>query len=176
MARWLATGSGDKTARLWDLRAADPAADPVLFRGHENADHDPGFQPGWALAGHWQRGQDRPVVGLRAADPAAAPLVLRGHEDQINALAFSPDGRSLATGSKDKTARLWVVGALDPTADPVVLSGHKDQINTLAFSPDRALAGYRRRRFGQRQYRQYRSAVGSGRRRPDGGSPPLERP
>jgi WD40 repeat protein len=30
------TGSWDRTARLWDLKAKDPAADPVVLRGHEN--------------------------------------------------------------------------------------------------------------------------------------------
>jgi conflict system STAND superfamily ATPase/WD40 domain-containing protein len=34
---WLVTGSDgdDDTARLWDLRAKDPAASPVVLRGHE---------------------------------------------------------------------------------------------------------------------------------------------
>jgi WD40 repeat protein len=33
---WLVTGSLDRTARLWNLRAQDPAASPVVLRGHEN--------------------------------------------------------------------------------------------------------------------------------------------
>jgi WD40 repeat protein len=32
---WLVTGSYDTTARLWDLSAKDPAANPVVLRGHE---------------------------------------------------------------------------------------------------------------------------------------------
>ena len=32
--RWLVTGSEDKTAWLWDLRAKDLAANPVVLRGH----------------------------------------------------------------------------------------------------------------------------------------------
>jgi WD40 repeat protein len=32
---WLVTGSSDGAARLWDLRAEDPAANPVVLRGYE---------------------------------------------------------------------------------------------------------------------------------------------
>ena len=35
--RWTVTGSDDKTARLWDLSAKDPAANPVVLRGHDGA-------------------------------------------------------------------------------------------------------------------------------------------
>ena len=44
--RWLVTGSDDKTARLWDLSAKDPAANPVVLRGHEERGHCGGDQPG----------------------------------------------------------------------------------------------------------------------------------
>ncbi len=33
--RWLVTGSEDKTARLWDLAAKDPAGSSVVLQGHE---------------------------------------------------------------------------------------------------------------------------------------------
>jgi WD domain, G-beta repeat len=33
--RWVVTASDDKTARLWDLSAKDPAANPVVLRGHD---------------------------------------------------------------------------------------------------------------------------------------------
>jgi hypothetical protein len=33
---WLATGGSDNTARLWDLTDKDPAANPVVLRGHDD--------------------------------------------------------------------------------------------------------------------------------------------
>ena len=44
--RWVVTGSEDKTARLWDLSAKDPAANPVVLRGHEGRGQCGGDQPG----------------------------------------------------------------------------------------------------------------------------------
>jgi len=41
--RWVVTaGSADNTARLWDLSAKDPAANPIVLRGHDG--------PVWAVA------------------------------------------------------------------------------------------------------------------------------
>jgi hypothetical protein len=34
---WLVTGNFNGTARLWDLTAKDPAASPIVLRGHEGA-------------------------------------------------------------------------------------------------------------------------------------------
>jgi WD40 repeat protein len=34
-SRWVVTGSLANTARLWDLSAKNPAANPVVLRGHD---------------------------------------------------------------------------------------------------------------------------------------------
>jgi WD40 repeat protein len=33
--RWVVTGSSDSAVRIWDLSAKDPAANPVVLRGHD---------------------------------------------------------------------------------------------------------------------------------------------
>ncbi len=47
--RWLVTCGSDKTARLWDLSAKDPAANPVVLRGHEG----PVYAVAISADGHW---------------------------------------------------------------------------------------------------------------------------
>jgi WD40 repeat protein len=39
--RWLATGSEDRTVRIWDVR--NPSTAPVVLRGHEASVFDIGF-------------------------------------------------------------------------------------------------------------------------------------
>jgi WD40 repeat protein len=47
------TGSYDKMARLWDLSAKDPAASPVVLRGHEGAVNAVAISPNnhWLVTG-----------------------------------------------------------------------------------------------------------------------------
>jgi len=105
----LVTSSGDKTARLWDLTAKDPAASPVVLRGHESEVTAVGISPDnhWLVTG--SRDATARLWDLTAKDPAASPVVLRGHENAVTAVGISPDNHWLVIGSGDKTARLWRV-------------------------------------------------------------------
>ena len=137
---WLATGSGSADPRvlLWDLRAADPSANPRVLPGHKERVETLAFSPDshWLATGSWD--DTARLWNLLDPDPAAVPKVLRGHTENVNTLAFSfsPDGRWLATGSDDGTARLWDLNARNPDANSVELRGHISSIKTLAFSPD----------------------------------------
>ncbi|MGH7192517.1 MAG: protein kinase family protein, partial [Candidatus Saccharimonadales bacterium] len=132
--RWLVTGSGDQTARLWDL--ANDDAEPRVLRGHTGAI--------WAAAfsadGHWlaTAGEDKTALlwSLSEGEPAGQAIILTGHSGPINALAFSADGRWLATASNDQSARLWDLSAQQPGESPKVLAGHAGDVNTVAFSHD----------------------------------------
>ena len=134
--RWLATGSDDHTARLWDLTAPDPAATSIVLHGHDWWVNAVAISPDnrWLATGSGD-GTAR-LWDLTAPDPAAAPVVLRGHEEDVETVVISPDGRWLATGSRDNTARLWDLTAPDPAAAPIVLRGHEEEIAAVAISPD----------------------------------------
>ena len=77
--RWLATGSADKTVRLWDWQAG--TAEPVVLRGHEDAVWAVAFSPDgrWLATGSG----DKTVRLWDWQAGTAEPVVLRGHEDAV---------------------------------------------------------------------------------------------
>jgi hypothetical protein len=111
--RWVVTGSDDKTARLWDLSAKDPAANPVVLRGHDGPVRVVAISPDnrWVVTGSDDK--TARLWDLSAKDPAANSVVLRGHDGLVRAVAISPDNRWVVTGSDDKTARLWLLQMKD---------------------------------------------------------------
>jgi WD40 repeat protein len=52
-SRWLATGSFDGVARLWDLSAPDPSASPIVLRGHRRGIFSMAVSPDdhWLITG-----------------------------------------------------------------------------------------------------------------------------
>ncbi|BDD64335.1 hypothetical protein MAP00_009162 [Monascus purpureus] len=124
--RLLASGSVDKTVRLWD--PATGALQQTL-EGHTDWVQSVAFSPDGRLLAS---GSDDKTV--RLWDPATGALqqTLEGHTDWVQSVAFSPDGRLLASGSSDKTVRLWdpATGALKE-----ILSTH-GFAKELEFSQD----------------------------------------
>jgi WD40 repeat protein len=158
--RWLASGSDDATARVWDLQAEDPTAEPRVLRGHEgpipsvayrrdgqwlatgSGDHTARL---WDLSSlHALSDAEGLSADLEAGDFSVEPRVLRGHDSGVTSVAFDPDERWLATGSDDMAVRLWRVPASgearlkagDRAAEPLALSGHESGVTSVAFDPN----------------------------------------
>ena len=118
------SGSGDDTARLWDVSTPLDTGPSTALEAGVSTPLDTGVSTPL----------DTGVsTALEAGLQTGKTLkILRGHEAPIYAVAFSPDGARLVTGSDDHTLRLW-----DGDGNLVkVLTGHTDDVMAAAFTPD----------------------------------------
>ncbi|KAF9071677.1 WD40-repeat-containing domain protein [Rhodocollybia butyracea] len=126
----LATGSGDATARLWDLNTETPSHTLV---GHK----------GWVLCVEWEARERILATGghdghVRLWDPKAGkPLgdALKGHTKWITSLTWepihlNPTSPRLASSSKDGTVRVW--STLTRKVE-YTLGGHTASVNVVKW-------------------------------------------
>ena len=91
----VASGSGDKTVRLWD---AATGAKHSTLEGHSNSVRAVAFSPDGKLVAS---GSGDKTVRLWDAVTGAPLQALEGHSSKVRSVAFSPDGKLVASGSGD---------------------------------------------------------------------------
>ncbi len=123
----LASGSNDKTLKIWDS-----ATGKELFalKGHAGVVTSVAFSPdGQRLA---SASVDQT---LKIWDSATGKELstLNGHAGWVWSVAFSPDGQRLASASSDQTVKIWDSAT---GQELIVLKGHAGRVTSVAFSPD----------------------------------------
>ncbi len=131
----LATSSGDKTVRLWDVRAPHHPSPLGTLTDHTNAVRSVAFSPdGQTLATTSADGTARlwDIGDPRQPSPLST---LTGHTGGWS-VAFSPDGDTLVTTSDDSAPQLWDISNLRQPSPLSTLTGHTGGVWSVAFSRD----------------------------------------
>jgi WD40 repeat protein/tRNA A-37 threonylcarbamoyl transferase component Bud32 len=123
----LATGSADRTVRVWDARTGRLLQ---LFEGHVDRVNKVEF----SLDGRWLASASADwTIKLWDLTRGHEEGTIRGHSGEVHSVAFSPDRTRLVSGSADRTLRVW-----DATTGQELhtLRGHNAEVTCVAFSPD----------------------------------------
>jgi WD40 repeat protein len=123
----IASGSADKTVKVWDADK-DPAA--LSLKEHTGAVTAVAYSPdGKRIVS----GSDDKTVKVWDAQTGQEALSLTGHTNRVTSVAYSRDGKRVVSGSKDKTVQVW-----DAQTGQLALSlkGHTHFVTSVAFSAD----------------------------------------
>jgi WD40 repeat protein len=132
--RLLASGSFDRTVRLWDVVERRAASPVHVLRGHTDYVSSVSFSAdGRQLAS----GSDDCTVRLWSV-PEGVPGPVLQHACPVYCVAFSPvvGSNMLASGCGEGIVRLWDVSGTDQQQLLRELKGNSHVISSVAFSPD----------------------------------------
>ncbi|MEB3831763.1 serine/threonine-protein kinase [Phormidium sp. CCY1219] len=125
----LATGSADKTIRLWNLENGSrmlTIAGPGAHWGPVNA---LAFSPDGRILASASDDNTIKIWDLRSG--TRLRTIQAG--SPVNAIAFTPDGRRIASGASDKTVKIWDLAS---GARLLTLRAHAHPVLSVAISPD----------------------------------------
>ncbi|KAA8491677.1 Vegetative incompatibility protein HET-E-1 [Porphyridium purpureum] len=125
--RFIASGSSDKTIKVWD---AHTGACVRTLTEHFDEVGAVRFSPDGKLIAS---GSSDTAVKLWDAHAGACVRTMKGHSGLVWAVDFSPDGRFIASGSSDTAVKVW-----DTRTGMCVrtMTGHLSSVLALDFSSD----------------------------------------
>ncbi|WP_414579649.1 WD40 repeat domain-containing protein, partial [Anabaena sp. CCY 9402-a] len=124
----LASGSGDKTIKLWNLETGKEIR---TLNGHSEFVWSVSFSPdGKTLAS----GSDDKTIKLWNLETGKEIRTLNGHSERVSSVSFSPDSKTLASGSWDNTIKLWNLPDLE--LDPLIRNNCDFVRGYLENNPD----------------------------------------
>ncbi|KAG7414058.1 Vegetative incompatibility protein HET-E-1 [Fusarium oxysporum f. sp. rapae] len=124
--RRIASGSDDKTVKIWDMATGEEQT----LKGHISMVSSVVF----SLDGrHIASGSSDYTIKIWDVATGEEEQTLKGHMSIVSSVVFSPDGRRIASGSWDNTIKIWDIatGEVEQT-----LKSHTDTVNSVVFSSD----------------------------------------
>ncbi len=129
--KYFATGSGDKTAIVWD---ATNGKQVYVLDGHTDAIWTVAFSPDSKTLLTTSADATARLWDLTACQGTTCPSrELKGHEKAVWTGTFSPQGNAVVTAGDDGLAKLWDAHSGAFLGD---VAQHQSEINAVAFSPD----------------------------------------
>lgn len=139
--RTIASGSGDRTVRLWDIEQGSNTLTLTIEDGVTTVAISP--DTNYVAAGSLDK-------SVRVWDIHTGYLAERlegadGHRDSVYSVAFSPNGKELVSGSLDRTIKMWeLTGPRGDRSQAVpkggkcikTFEGHRDFVLSVALTPD----------------------------------------
>ncbi len=123
----LASASGDKTIKIWDVSSGQLLKS---LTGHSDTVNSVAYSPsGQQLA---SASTDKTI---KIWDISSGQLLksLTGHSSEVISVAYSPNGQQLASASTDKTIKIWDVSSGQLLKS---LTGHSNSVISVAYRPN----------------------------------------
>ena len=125
--KYLASGSDDKTVKIWDAMSGECIR---TLKGHSNIVRSVCWSPdGKYLAS----GSVDKTVKIWDAESGQCIRTLQGHWYSVYSVCWSPDGKYLASDSDDNTVEIWDAKS---GVCMLTLKGHSDIVKSVSWSPD----------------------------------------
>ncbi|MEH2047023.1 serine/threonine-protein kinase [Nostoc sp.] len=148
--QFIASGSNDKTIKLWQVGNGKLVRQLGRWSSsHSSMVHSVAFSPissnlsyqgesgksagvadlnrGILASGSWDN-----TIKLWDVNTGKEIRTLTGHANWVNSVTFSPDGKFLASGSADCTIKLWQVNT---GIEIQTFTGHSDPVSSVAYFP-----------------------------------------
>ncbi|QRV87012.1 WD40 repeat protein [Ceratobasidium sp. AG-Ba] len=129
---YIASGSQDKTIRMWDAHTGQQVGHPLT--GHTYQVNSVAYSPDGAYIASGSHDDTIRMWDAHTGQQVGHPLT--GHTDSVWSVAYSPDGAYIASGSSDRTIRMWDAQTGKQVGHP--LTGHISSVWSVAYSPDGA--------------------------------------
>jgi serine/threonine protein kinase len=123
----LASGSGDKTIKLWQMSTGRKIS---TLKGHSDGVASVAFSPDGQILASCSSDE---TIKIWQVSTGREIRTFKGHSKWVFSVAFSPDEQIIASCSSDATIKIWQVST---GREIRTLKGHSDVVMSVAFSPD----------------------------------------